>query len=101
MIEYAAAVATKLSLNENKVLAVLKLLSESATIPFIARYRKDMTGALDEVAIQKIEEEAKFQKEFQERKAFIEKTISEQDKMTEELQGKLNAASSLNTDFHV
>lgn len=96
MIEYAAAVATKLSLNENKVLAVLKLLSESATIPFIARYRKDMTGALDEVAIQKIEEEAKFQKEFQERKAFIEKTISEQDKMTEELQGKLNAASSLN-----
>lgn len=96
MIEYAAVVAKKLSFKENNVTAVLKLLSEGATIPFIARYRKDMTGALDEVAIQKIEEETKFQKEFQERKSFIEKTISEQDKMTEELQAKLNAASSLN-----
>lgn len=96
MIEYAAVVARKLSLNENKVTAVLKLLSEGATIPFIARYRKDMTGALDEVAIQKIEEDAKFQKEFQERKIFIEKTISEQDKMTDELQKRINAATSLN-----
>jgi uncharacterized protein len=96
MMDFAGVVAKKLSLKENDVLAVLKLLSEGATIPFIARYRKDMTGALDEVAIQKIAEEAQFQREFSERKAFIEKTISEQDKMTEELQEKLHAASSLN-----
>lgn len=96
MTDFAGVVAKKLSLKENNVSAVLKLLSEGATIPFIARYRKDMTGALDEVAIQKIEEGALFQREFSERKAFIEKTISEQDKMTEELQEKLNASSSLN-----
>jgi uncharacterized protein len=71
-------------------------LSEGATIPFIARYRKDKTGALDEVQIQHIQEEAKFQQEFADRKAFIEKTISEQGKMTGSLQDKLNAASTLN-----
>lgn len=96
MTEYAGAVAGKLSLNEKNVNAVLTLLTEGATIPFIARYRKDITGALDEVAIQKIQEEAQFQKEFSERKAFIEKTITGQEKMTAELQEKLNAATTLN-----
>jgi uncharacterized protein len=75
--------------------AVLALLNEGATIPFIARYRKDKTGALDEVQIQNIQDEAKFQKEFSERKAFIEKTITEQDKMTEALQAKLNSATTI------
>ncbi len=71
-------------------------MSEGATIPFIARYRKDKTGALDEVQIQKIQEEAKFQQEFADRKSFIEKTISEQGKMTDFLQEKINAATTLN-----
>lgn len=96
MIQYAAAVAEKLGFKEKNVSATLTLLSEGATIPFIARYRKDMTGALDEVAIQKIQEEAQFQKEFNDRKSFIEKTITGQDKMTDELQEKLDAAGSLN-----
>ena len=69
--------------------AVLELLEEGGTIPFIARYRKDRTGALDEVQIQHIQDEAKAIKEFTERKAFIEKTITEQGKMTDDLQGKL------------
>lgn len=95
MIEFAAAVGEKLTLKENNVSAVLRLLSEGATIPFIARYRKDITGALDEVVIQKIQEEAQFRKEYAERKAFIEKAISAQEKMTDELQQKLNAAQTL------
>ncbi|MBS1773203.1 MAG: RNA-binding transcriptional accessory protein [Bacteroidetes bacterium] len=95
MIEFANGVSAKLNIKEQQVKAVLELLNEGATIPFIARYRKDRTGALDEVQIQQIQDEAKFQKEFSERKAFIEKTITEQGKMTEALQGKLNAATTL------
>lgn len=95
MIEYAGSVAAKLNLRKQDVDAVLALLNEGATIPFIARYRKDKTGALDEVQIQNIQDEAKFQKEFSERKAFIEKTITEQDKMTEALQAKLNSATTI------
>lgn len=94
-MEFAASVATKLNLRTQDVTAVMQLLEEGATIPFIARYRKDKTGALDEVQIQNIQDEAKFQKEFAERKAFIEKTITEQGKMTEALQGKINTATTL------
>ena len=96
MTQYAAAVAEKLALNEKNVATTLSLLAEGATIPFIARYRKDQTGALDEVAVQKIQEEAHFQKEFTDRKAFIEKTITEQEKMTDVLQARLDAAGTLN-----
>lgn len=96
MLEFTAGVAAKLNIAAKSVEAVLQLLNEGATIPFIARYRKDRTGAMDEVQIQAIQEEAKFQKEFSERKAFIEKTITEQGKMTEALQGKLDAALTIN-----
>lgn len=95
MTEYSQVVAGKLGLREQQVKTVLELLNEGATIPFIARYRKDKTGALDEVQIQQIQEEAKFQKEYSERKAFIEKTITEQGKMTEALQAKLDKATTL------
>jgi uncharacterized protein len=96
MKNYTAPVAAKLAIPEKQIIVVLDLLSEGATIPFIARYRKDKTGALDEVQIQKIQEEAKFQQEFADRKLFIEKTISEQGKMTDFLQGKINEATTLN-----
>lgn len=95
MTSYAQSVAARLNLRTNDVTAVLELLAEGATIPFIARYRKDKTGALDEVQIQNIQDEAARQQEFAERKAFIEKTITEQGKMTEELQAKINAATTV------
>lgn len=96
MLTYSSSVSDKLSIPEKQVTAVLELLAEGATIPFIARYRKDKTGALDEVQIQKIQEEAKFQQEFFDRKTFIEKTITEQGKMTDSLQEKINAATTFN-----
>ncbi len=96
LIPYAISVAATLKLQEKHVSAVLQLLEEGATIPFIARYRKDRTGALDEVSLQKIQEEAQIQKEFSERKAFIEKSITGQEKMTDAIREKLNAARSLN-----
>lgn len=95
MIAFAPTVSAKLNISQQQVTAVLELLNEGATIPFIARYRKDKTGALDEVQIQAIQDEAKFQQEFTDRKAFIEKTITEQGKMTEALQEKINAATTL------
>ncbi len=95
MIAFAGGVSAKLNISLQQVTAVLELLNEGATIPFIARYRKDKTGALDEVQVQNIQDEAKFQQEFSDRKAFIEKTITEQGKMTETLQDKINAATTL------
>ncbi len=95
MSEFAPVIASKLRISTKQVEAVLQLFSEAATIPFIARYRKDMTGGLDEVQILAIQDEARFLKEFSERKAFIEKSITEQGKMTDYLQGKINAATTL------
>ncbi|MGC4057343.1 MAG: Tex family protein [Chitinophagaceae bacterium] len=94
-IEFAKPVAAKLGLDPKSVETVLQLLGEGATIPFIARYRKDKTGGLDELQIQHIEEEAKQQSAFAERKAFIDKAITEQGKMTDALREKLDTAITI------
>lgn len=95
MLNFAPLVAAKLNLRVVQVEAVLELFEEGATIPFIARYRKDKTGGLDEVQIQQIQDESKFLKEFTERKTFIEKAITEQGKMNDALQKKMDAATTL------
>jgi len=95
MGSFAPIIAAQLNIKFSQVQAVLDLFGEAATIPFIARYRKDKTGGLDEVQIQQIEEASKFLKTFTERKEFIEKAITEQGKMTDELQKKLEAATKL------
>jgi uncharacterized protein len=95
MSSFASIIAAKLNIRITQVESVIALLEEAATIPFIARYRKDKTGGLDEVQIQQIQDEAKLLKEFSERKTFIEKTISEQGKLTDELQKKLDAATTI------
>jgi protein Tex len=95
MNSFAPLIAEKLKIRSFQVETVLSLLAEGSTIPFIARYRKDKTGALDEVAIQKIQDESKSMKAFAERKAAIEKSIREQDKMTDALQHKLDDALTL------
>ena len=95
MLTYSKAVSEKLSITEKQVTAVLELFAEGATTPFIARYRKDKTGALDEVQIEAIREEVKFQQEFSDRKEFIIKTITALDKMTHELEEKINQATAM------
>lgn len=95
MIEFAERMAHNQNFKPSQAEAVLQLLEEGATIPFIARYRKDRTGGLDEVQIAHIQDAAREMKEFAERKTFIEKTITDQGKMTDELQAKLDAASSI------
>jgi uncharacterized protein len=95
MNELALPISEKLKIRSQQVETVLALLEEGATIPFIARYRKDKTGALDEVVIQKIQDESKLLKAFTERKTAIEKSISEQGKLTDILQQKLNSAITI------
>ncbi len=95
MIEFAPLIAEKLNIHTRQVETVLSLLEEGSTIPFIARYRKDKTGALDEVVIQNIQDESKSMKAFAERKIAIEKSIREQNKMTEVIQQKLDDALTL------
>lgn len=67
----------------------LKLLDEGATVPFISRYRKEMTGALDEVQIAGIKEQYEKLQELQKRKETVLKTIESQDKLTDELRRKI------------
>ncbi|MFI5194866.1 MAG: Tex-like N-terminal domain-containing protein, partial [Chitinophagales bacterium] len=95
MIAFAPLIAEKLKIRTQQAETVLALLSEGATIPFIARYRKDRTGALDEVQIQQIQDESKTLKTFTERRTAIEKSINEQQKMTPVLQEKLDHALTL------
>lgn len=82
-------ISTRLNISERQVEATLKLLDEGATIPFIARYRKEMTGSLDEVAISNIAQQADKLKELQKRKETILKTIEEQEKLTPELKKRI------------
>lgn len=95
MNQYASAIAGKLNLRTSHVEAVLQLFDEGGTVPFIARYRKDKTGAMDEVAIQQVQDEAKRLAEFDDRKAAIIKSITEQGKMTEAIMEKLDKATTL------
>ena len=94
-LDFAKDISANLNIKKSQVEVVLLLLEEGATIPFIARYRKDKTGDLDEVQIQQIQDQSKSMKEFFERKAFIEKTIEEQGKLTPELQSKIDKVTTL------
>ncbi|RTL53305.1 MAG: S1 RNA-binding domain-containing protein [Sphingobacteriales bacterium] len=90
-------VAANVQISLKQVETVIQLLTEGATIPFIARYRKDRTGGLDEVQIEKVQEEHKRLQQFFQLKASIEKTITEQGKMTTALQEQLNKATTVAT----
>lgn len=83
-------ISKALNLPERQVSATLKLLEEGATVPFIARYRKEMTGSLDEVQIQAIQEQNEKYVELQKRKETILSTIEGQGKLTPELKQKIS-----------
>ena len=89
MNAYTKHIAQTLNLSEKNVNATLTLLNDGCTIPFIARYRKERTGNLDEVQITRIAEMNDRLMETDKRKETILKTISEQGKLTEELENKI------------
>ncbi|WP_163652227.1 Tex family protein [Listeria sp. PSOL-1] len=77
--------------------AVIKLMDEGNTVPFIARYRKEMTGSLDEVAIRNIEETYQYELKLATRKEEIIRLIAEQEKLTPELEAKIRQTKKQQT----
>ena len=88
--------AAELGIPGGQIAAVAKLLGEGNTIPFIARYRKEVHGNLDEVQISKIQERLGYYAELEDRRATILKTIEEQGKLTDELRAKIEACMQKN-----
>lgn len=86
---YSSLIANLLQLGEKHVSNTLQLLNEGATIPFISRYRKEMTGTMDEVQVAAVHEEFERLKELSKRKETILKTIQELDKLTPELKKRI------------
>ncbi len=84
-------VASELQLDAKSVASVVQLLGDGATVPFIARYRKEATGGLDEVAIRAIEERCAYAKELEERRHAILTEIEKQGKLTDELRSTIMA----------
>ena len=84
-----AIIARELGLNPAHVTAVINLLADGATIPFISRYRKEATGNMDEVAIFRIEQRAAELAELEKRRAYILETIRSQEKLTPELEERI------------
>lgn len=83
-------ISKSLNISHKNIEAVIGLLSEGATIPFISRYRKEVTGGMDEVQISDIKDLNDKYNELVKRKEFIIKTIEEQDKLTPELKKKID-----------
>ena len=93
--KYVLRIASELGLADRQVAATALLFEEGATVPFIARYRKELTGSLDEVAITTIRDRLAQLQQLDERRDTILKTIEQQGKLTEELQEKILAAETL------
>jgi protein Tex len=89
-------IAEQLDLSMIAVESTLKLLQEGATIPFISRYRKELTGNLDEVAVSDISKWMKRLKELEERKLTVFQSIEEQGQLTEELKLRITNVMDLN-----
>jgi len=88
-------VSKELNIRTEQVSAVIKLLSEDATVPFIARYRKEVTGNLDEVAIIAIRDRIELLGELDKRREAIIKSLAEQEKLTPELEKQVMEAETL------
>ncbi|MBO4398397.1 MAG: RNA-binding transcriptional accessory protein [Bacteroidaceae bacterium] len=90
MQSYSSIISKELGIPENQVAAVLKLLSEGCTIPFISRYRKEATGSLNEVQVSDISDKNDKLCEIEKRKQTILSTIEEQGKLTPELKKRID-----------
>ncbi|MFX0563863.1 Tex family protein [Bacillus pumilus] len=88
-------IATELKLSTKQIESVIKLLEDGNTVPFIARYRKEQTGSLDEVQIQTISERYTYIQNVMNRKEEVIRLIAEQDKLTDELKQKIEQAHKL------
>src|SRR5436305_13332850 len=89
-------VAQSLAVPLKGLVATVELLDEGSTVPFIARYRKEVTGNLDEVQIRSIEEKLGYFRELEERRQTVLETIDSQGKLTPELRARIEAVLEKN-----
>lgn len=86
--------AQELTVAESQIIATIRLLDEGATVPFIARYRKEATGGLDDTQLRTLEERLRYLRELEERREVILNSIRDQGKLTPELEEAIQAADN-------
>ena len=94
MLDINAKIAGELGVADRNVAAAVALLDEGATVPFIARYRKEVTGSLDDTQLRTLEERLRYLRELEERRISILASIEEQGKLTPELKNDILAADT-------
>ena len=94
-MDFVTILAQEFHLRPQQVQAVIELLDAGNTIPFIARYRKEATGSLDDQVLRELSERLEYLRNLEKRRGEIEKSLQEQNVLTEELQQKLSAALTL------
>lgn len=94
MLDINAKIAEELGVASRNVTAAVALLDEGATVPFIARYRKEVTGSLDDTQLRTLEERLRYLRELEERRTSILASIEEQGKLTPELHTSILAANT-------
>src|ERR1700744_2133234 len=87
-------IAAELAVRDNQVAAAVDLLDGGATVPFIARYRKEATGTLDDAQLRTLDERLRYLRELEERRTAILASIDEQGKLTTELRAHIEAADT-------
>lgn len=94
MIPIESRIAAELAVKPPQVIAAVALLDDGATVPFIARYRKEATGGLDDAQLRTLQERLTYLRELEERRAAVLRSIDEQGKLTPELRQSLEAADT-------
>ena len=94
--QIANVISTELQVDQQQVDAAIKLLDEGATVPFISRYRKEVTGGLDDSQMRTLEDRLRYLRELEDRRESILKSITEQEKLTPELEADIRAAETKN-----
>ncbi len=87
-------IALEINAKEAQIIAAIGLLDEGATVPFISRYRKEVTGSLDDIQLRTLEERLGYLRELEERRIAVIKTIDEQGKLTAPLKAHIMAAET-------
>ena len=93
--KYSGIIALELNVASTFIRNTIKLLEEGATVPFISRYRKEMTGSMDEVMVMRIRDRLHQLKELDKRREAIIKSLTEQDKLSDELSKSIEEAATM------
>ena len=98
-MEITKKIAEELSVKPSQVEAAVKLIDEGCTIPFIARYRKEVTGSLNDEQLRNLDDRLKYLRNLEDRKAQVIASIEEQGKLTEELKAQITDVKTINVEI--